>query len=549
MVRSTRLPAFALLPAILLAAEPARAQTTAASAAMISASGQAYPDRIVNAPPLLPSGVAPGADLGESTRAQNLTPLGINHDDCISDMVLSFEVVLSGFDGSENLQVWASKSSDCTAATDRGALGAIAALCWPVAPQYWQTGPVIQSPQTVTIQVRVQDLVGPQNAPPFPPTYTAQGAAACNAQPTFAAVPMTINFVPVDSSGNYDGTAYQFAQPTDLIGPPAPTGLTLAVGDTLLFASWGLNVDSDTAGYDLYIDPIPGHEGTISGLPDAQMLVCPDTGASSVVDASVDGSDAGDGGDGDPPSDSGDDGSTVDTGATDASDAGTGPTDSGDESGGDDGGDDGSDGGEDGSTVDAGAAAVVDAGCYVINVGGSTGGGACSSVILTSGIVQDSGAGAVEVLDEDGDVIESDAGTSTSGSGGISTIPSANLIGVGNGGVTVPDKSTGSFTIEGLKDNSTYTVVVAAVDGFGNIGPPSTEACSSPAPIEDFWKIYRDDGGMAGGGLCALEEIGAHVPSTTGVLLFGGCAALLVRRRIARRRVRQGRTDARGNDQ
>ena len=521
MVRRSRLGAFALLPALFLAAEPAQAQTTTAtSTATVSGSAQPYPDRIVN-----------GVDQGYSTRPQNLTPLGINYADCTSDMVLKFNVVLSGFSGSQNLQVWASKSSDCTAATDRGALGAVAATCWPVAPNYWLTGPIYLTPVTLTFQVRVQDLVGLQNAQLTPPvTYKAQGPEACNAQSSFAAVPLTINFVPVDSSGNYAGTAYQFSQPTDLVGPPAPSGVSLAVGDTLLFASWGLNTDSDTSGYDVYIDPIPGHEGSLSSIPDATVLVCPDTGVASIPDAG----DAGDGGD----SADGD------------------PSDAGDDSGGDGSadGDDGSANGSDGSAdagVDADAAvatAPVDAACYFINVGGSNGStGSCSSVVLTSGIVQDSGAAvAVQEFDDAGNLI--DSGSSTTGSGGISTIPGANLVGTSNGGVTVPDRSTGSYTITGLKDNVTYNVAVAAVDAFGNIGPPSTETCNTPAPIEDFWKIYRDDGGNAGG-FCSLETIGAHVPSTTGILLFGGCGALFVRRRMARRRSRRGPVGARRNTQ
>ncbi len=209
----------------------------------------------------------------------------------------------------------------------------------------------------------------------------------------------------------------------------------------LIFASWQINVDSDTAGYDLYIDPIPGMEGMLSGLPDAQRLVCPDTGVTSTPDATMDG---GDGGDADPP---GNDGDPGDDGAGDAGE--DGPSDSGDDGGGDD-----------GSTLDAGVTAN-----------------------------------------------------------------------------------------SGLKDNAQYNVVVTAVDAFGHIGPPSAEACNSPAPIEDFSKIYRDDGGGAGGGFCALEEIGAHGPSTAGLLLFGGCGALLVRRRMARRRSRRGGVDARRNIQ
>ena len=246
MVCSTNLRAFAVLSPLFFAAELARAQTMASSSATVSASGQEFPDRIIN-----------GVNYGESTRPINLTPQGINYDDCIADMVLSFNLVLSGFDGAENLQVWASKSSDCTQPADRGVQGSVAATCWPVAYEYWLTGP-IYTDMLLTFQVRVQDLVGLQNAPLTPPlNYEAQGPAACNAQSSFAAVPLTINFVPVDSKGSYAGIAYHFRQQTDLVGPPAPSGVSLGVGDTLLLATWDLNPDSDTSGYDVFIDPIP----------------------------------------------------------------------------------------------------------------------------------------------------------------------------------------------------------------------------------------------------------------------------------------------------
>ncbi|MGA7118745.1 MAG: hypothetical protein WBY94_01540, partial [Polyangiaceae bacterium] len=446
-----------------------------------------------------------------STRPINLTPQGINYDDCVADMVLSFNLVLSGFDGAENLQVWASKSSDCTQPADRGVQGSAAATCWPVAFEYWLTGP-IYTEMILPFQVRVQDLVGLQNAPLTPPlTYQAQGPAACNSQSSFAAVPLTINFVPVDSNGSYAGIAYHFRQQTDLVGPPAPSGVSLVVGDTLLLATWSLNPDSDTSGYDVFIDPIPGHESMLSGIPDATSLVCPDTGAAASPEA--EGGDSGDGS----PSDTGND--TGDNGSAER-------------------GDDGS--ADAGVDADAGIpSAPADAGCYSVNVGGINGAaGTCSSVVLTSAIVQDSGvAVAIESLDDAGNLI--DSGTSTTVSGGISTIPVANLVGSTNGGVTVPDRSTGSYTIRGLKNNITYNVAIAAVDAFGNIGPPSTENCNAPAPIADFWKIYRDDGGRTGGGLCSLETIGAQVPSPTGILLFGGSGALLIRRRSARRRSRR----------
>jgi len=72
------------------------------------------------------------------------------------------------------------------------------------------------------------------------------------------------------------------------------------------------------------------------------------------------------------------------------------------------------------------------------------------------------------------------------------------------------------------------------VDAFGNIGPPSTQACDFPAPVNDFWKLYRQDGGQAGG-LCALEAVGAPVESTIAFAALGALGAAFVRRRRSRK--------------
>jgi hypothetical protein len=484
MLRSRLVSCFAAVAAATLVPTVAAAQT-------VSASGQPYPNRIVN-----------GVNEGYSTRPQNLNPLGVSYLDCTADMTLSFSVTLSGFTGSDSLEVWASLTSDCTASTDRG-IGATAAICWGT-----RSGnivdPIVNTPQTYTFNVRVQDLVGWQQDPPAPdiaPNPPAQGPSACNAQATFAAVPININFLAIDSSGNSDGTPYQYTINTDMVGPPAPTGVSETVGETIYNVTWTANSDSDTAGYDIYIDPIPGQEGSEASVTSEagqnQRTVCPDSSAASISDATVDGADA-----------------LVD-GPLESSSSSPEPT------------------------VEAGPLPY-DGGCYTINTGGqsapSANGYNCNDSILASSITQDGGVDGGDaavvapiVTDIDGEAV-TEGGTVETGSGGISTIPPQYLYGV-NDGFTIADKSVGSYTIKGLIDFTTYTVVVSAVDGTGNIGPPSLEVCDYPAPVRDFWQTYKEDGGQAGG-FCALETIGAGgAPALAGVACFIGLAAAARRRR------------------
>jgi hypothetical protein len=128
-----------------------------------------------------------------------------------------------------------------------------------------------------------------------------------------------------------------------------------------------------------------------------------------------------------------------------------------------------------------------------------------------------------------------DSGTVTSG-GGRSNISCAYVLGVGSdcnagGGQTITGEPNSSFTIMGLENGATYNVVVAAVDATGNVGPPSPLTCDYPAPVKDFWKIYRDAGGKAGGGFCALETLGAPAGSAVAFGSLGALLAAILRRR------------------
>ena len=89
-----------------------------------------------------------------------------------------------------------------------------------------------------------------------------------------------------------------------------------------------------------------------------------------------------------------------------------------------------------------------------------------------------------------------------------------------------------SLSVTGLTDGVTYNVAVAATDSYGNIGPISSSTppstCGVPAPIDDFWKIYRERGGTAGGSCDVSQTEGAPV---FGLAMLGLGALWMKRRR------------------
>jgi uncharacterized protein (TIGR03382 family) len=487
MPRSTRLAAAFLLPAMFLGSRTARAQS-------IAPTSQVYPTRVVN-----------GVDtMQPSTRALNLNPYGVNYLDCIGDQTLRFNLLASGLNGGQLIEVWAG-SGDCTPDTSRGIQSVPS--CWLVRPAIAGIVAGTGSSVPITIDVRVQDLVGHQTNIPQTMTYVPVGAEACQTQTVDTAQNFTVFFMPTDSSGRAIANSglYKYAIISDLVGPPAPSGAAISNGDTLFTVTWTPNIDADTAGYDVYVDPIPGQEG--AGVGAEPVLVCPDTGSATAsgdatLEATVDASDeAMAEATIEASVDAGDDGSASDAMTADA--------------------------------VDDTAAPISSPVCTYQITSGSGDGGVCMSRVLggNSSTLIDAAA-AVAQVDEAGNLIE---GGTTSGVVGISNIPSNYVVGMGPSGVTVSDKNTGSYQVTGLRDGQQYTVVVAAVDGSGNIGPPSDLKCATPAPINDFWDLYRQAGGHAGGGFCALEAVGKPAPAAACFALVAG-ASLLVRRRRRTRR-------------
>jgi hypothetical protein len=412
-----------------------------------------------------PDRVTAQGNLGQATRQDSQNPLGISYADCVADMTLQFVVQLSGFTGNASLEVWASLGSGCVAQQDRGYASGTA-VCWGVAPIVFD--PNVPTTGTTVVNVRVQDLVGWQSSPIPSPALTPprKGSEACTAQTDYPAVPMVINFLAIDGNENPVGVPYQYSIQTDMVGPPPPV-LCESVGDTIYNLTWTPNTDSDTIGYGVYVDPIPGQE--------------PDGGR---VDA----------------------GTIVE--CLDAGDEATEP----------------------------------EGGCSTLPLGVMPpGAGSCGS------LVSDMTCNNSNLLGSIAPNVSADAGTTTptpsddggeggveEGTGGISTVSTAYLYKptTTTSNLTV-DKSTSNYAVNGLVNYVTYTVVLAAVDGTGNVGPPSAQVCDDPAPVQDFWQVYESDGGGKGG-YCALETVGVGGPSlagVAGVLVVAG----VVRRRRKRR--------------
>ena len=86
-----------------------------------------------------------------------------------------------------------------------------------------------------------------------------------------------------------------------------------------------------------------------------------------------------------------------------------------------------------------------------------------------------------------------------------------------------------------MTNGTTYAIGVAAYDNLGNVGPLSTMICVTPGPIDDFFSVYRDAGGKAGG--CELST-GSATPSGdsegAGLLVGLGALGLIVVRRQRR---------------
>ena len=378
-------------------------------------------------------------------RVANLTPLGINFQDCEANIELVYSLGITDPSPSLSLEAWA--GTECTKVESRNPT---TATCWPLLP-----GNIVQV-NPATARIRVRDVVAHIGDATKQVVYSPASEAACHKQTTSGGTVVGIYFFYRDASNMPAGTAApKIDVPVDVLGPSPPTNVSVLFGDTLIKATWTAPNDKDALSYDVYCDPPRGEEATgptlVVDAGTTEKLVCADAAVSSSTDA--------------------------------GSDASTGVSD-----------------------------AAVDSGCVTVLVPNEAGSATtCPSALLVSGGGTLTG--------------DADSGTRTIVGGVQKTLDPKYKCGSAGGSIS------GGSTVDNLVNGTNYTVAVAGTDLFGNAGPLSNPGCATPQLIDDFWKVYRRDGGGAGGGFCALEGVG--IPAGTGVFALGMVAAMvgLLRRR------------------
>jgi hypothetical protein len=346
--------------------------------------------------------------------------------------------------------VWAGEG-DCS--QDANRLGTTA-ICKPVAPTSRTTS------ASLTVPVRVQDLVADLETKPKPVIYSKAGSDACNAQSSPSGRTLAVWFLLLNgstvaasqsfktstsstSTGTTGTATSQEGVVVDMKGPPAVTSVVASSGDRRLRLEWTPSGDQDARGYVLYCqrrDQVPSDGGASTTTP-----VC-DAGATSTPDVNVTPADAG----------------TTDAGAADASDAG--------------------DAAFNVPVLDSGPSTSDDAGC-------------------------------------------SPGSTSTTQTCPQPVISAATECG------RIPTKTNVGFTDRTLENLVEYSVAVAAIDAFDNVGDPAPATeCASPEAVDDFWKRYNEAGGQ-GGGYCALEAVGLPVGSNAAAIALCVLGFAVARRR------------------
>jgi MYXO-CTERM domain-containing protein len=170
----------------------------------------------------------------------------ISFEDCLSDVQLNFPVSISG--DKTGFQVWASVSTDCTIGTNRTMAGS---TCVQFGYSYPPGGDVVISSRAL---VKKMFNVG----------------ADCVADSALGTAPQPVNiyFMLAPDLGDVDASHVFTWKNTqvDLLGPAAPTGVTLGVGDSELKLNLPANTDSDTLGYYVfYADASATSATTTSG--------------------------------------------------------------------------------------------------------------------------------------------------------------------------------------------------------------------------------------------------------------------------------------------
>jgi hypothetical protein len=482
-----RVPAFllsfVLAWALVLASRGAWAQTTPSISGIAS-----VPVRCENT-----AGGCDNADnAGNHPHPNGITDNFVNFEDCEANLYYQFALNISNPSSSYNLQAWVG-TQDCSQLANRQT--SATSVCWPVAPLSASlVNPAI-------INVRTRDIASGAFTTEHPVSYVATGQAngddsVCQSQTQTGSTSLVLYFFFADASSNPVGTAQQYNITLDMRAGDVQGSISAGIGDTVLIVSIPQTTDPDTQGYNVYCDPPPGQETASETIPyDAASNngVCEAQAPVVVTDS-----------------------------ATDSS--GVASTD---------------------AEVDDGATTVV-------TPSDEAGGNPCGVSLNDSGIPSPGGCSASNVLvagggsgnliattDEAGQTVYVESGIDTTDVEGGVAISGGNMVmGLQYGQPTTAkylcgygSASSTTVNVTGLRDGYYYNIAVGAVDGAGNVGPLSNVTCGEPVPVADFWRLYYDAGGKAGGGFCSLEGVGMPAgTSGLGVLMVASIVAMIRKR-------------------
>jgi hypothetical protein len=469
--------AFAAAWAFAFAPGEARAQTTTSSAPSVAGINGAVqrlePDRVTSAD-----------NSNENPHSSGVLVNDLNFEDCQANLVYGFDLAISNLSYASTylLNIWAG-TQDCSQLANRQTEAT--AVCWPLIT------PVIVNSNPYNVYVRMEDIVSQAFTTSHIVSYAAATQEVCQGQTATGATAITVYFFFTDAQGNPYGNVQPYPLTVDLRAGDVQGNISLGVGQDLLIVNIPPTSDPDTQGWNVYCDPPPGN---VSGV------------ATVAVDA---------------PTNNGQcpaqvpDSSSVDSAVVDAND------------------DSSADSSVDSSFDSAVPTILDDAGgnaCGVkLNDAGIPAPGGCSS----SSVLVPGTAGVTAVTDEAGVTTYEEASTITDEagtqllSGGAMKLPPPSQYLCGQGG-----PASSQVNLLNLRDGVYYNVAVAAVDALGNVGPLSNVPCGEPVPVNDFWKLYYEAGGRAGGGFCSAE--GAGTPAGTsglGALMIASIVAMVRRRR------------------
>jgi hypothetical protein len=387
--------------------------------------------------------LAVGLGLVRSAHAQNITlgidvtrsvsnrpidqfPLYVSYADCVSDDILSFPVNLVNLSVPSqmtSLEVWLTEggTNECTLNSARAGLVPVCKLV------YQQAAGQLKS---IIAKIPAKDIAN---------ALTGSGCVdtGANTLPRevriyFLAIRSSTvgGDVPVGDAVVFDKTK------VDLLGPTAPTDITVGIGENSLSLSYTPSTEQDTLGYKFFCDRGSGAPGEDAGV---------DTDADASSDADV--------------------------------------------------------------AADAASDADAD--------GGAGGDAAVSEVPLPS----------------------------TGDFPGAALCPTSTVLIPGQlpSGASCGSSRSPKGVATGLPNGVESTVGIAAFDQVGNLGKLSDLVCDTPNPIDDFFKLYRQAGGQAGGGFCSVGGVPAAPLFGVGLLGTAMALALRRRRRLAPSRADEGR--------